>query len=114
MESIFTCVECGSKYKHKKHLTRHINQNHNQLTFECDVCNVTFTRRDVLHRHRREVHNNEIHTCNICNQNFKNLRYLTDHRHHIHKLNAQVSCKFITVPLLLGLQLLHYLYSIES
>ena len=53
----FSCNICEKKFKHKKHLKRHI-QTHaeNQITHTCTHCKATFNRVDNLTRHVRLVH----------------------------------------------------------
>ena len=50
-QTMYNCLQCSSKFKHKHNLTRHIKTNHTWDEYRCDKCESSFGERGVLTRH---------------------------------------------------------------
>jgi hypothetical protein len=58
---VYTCEDCGKKFKDKQDYTRHINRKtsckkpENCQKFICNLCNKEFTSQFSMKRHQREI-----------------------------------------------------------
>ena len=62
--TIYNCIQCSSKFKHKFSLTRHIKTIHTWDEYKCDKCESSFGRRGVLARHKFLKHT--LQKCGEC------------------------------------------------
>ena len=63
-QTMYNCLQCSSKFKHKYSLTRHIKTNHTWDEYKCDKCESSFGRMCVLARHKRMKHT--LQKCGEC------------------------------------------------
>ena len=62
--SMYNCLQCSSKFKHRFNLIKHIKYVHNQDEFQCDQCASWFERKDNLEKHKHRKHT--IKKCEEC------------------------------------------------
>ncbi len=80
--SVYSCLQCSSKFKQSFKLTRHIKSVHTQDEFQCDQCASSFGRRDDLAKHKRRKHT--LQKCEECEfSTYKNLE-LANHMVEMH------------------------------
>jgi hydrogenase maturation factor HypF (carbamoyltransferase family) len=54
------CNKCNKKFKHKRSLTYHINNNSCRICdYECNICEKKFTSKCSLYRHNRTICKNK-------------------------------------------------------
>ena len=79
----FPCLTCGSIFKVRSKLERHIKTVHASIpSFACDVCDETFSRKDNLKRHVDQAHANEgaVYECETCKKTFTRREHLNRHK----------------------------------
>jgi len=78
----FTCSYCGTRYKQKADLKRHVSMKHTQTApkFECEHCKKTFGRKSELNRHVSTLHKNPATSeCKCCKVKFESRLELEVH-----------------------------------
>lgn len=53
---MFSCDQCGKKFRQKRDLTRHMYTHTGEKPFSCDSCERKFARKDKLRIHMRAHH----------------------------------------------------------
>uniref|UniRef100_A0A7S1T7M4 C2H2-type domain-containing protein n=1 Tax=Compsopogon caeruleus TaxID=31354 RepID=A0A7S1T7M4_9RHOD len=81
-----TCDHCGSTFKKRANLKRHISTVHGQQKdFQCPVCIASFSQKAHRDRHIRTVHVTEKKfTCSICDRAFTLRFSMLRHRLRFH------------------------------
>ena len=80
--SVYSCLQCSSKFKQSFKLTRHIKSVHTQDEFQCDQCASSFGRRDNLAKHKRRKHT--LQKCEECEFSTYKNREFTNHMLGMH------------------------------
>ena len=83
--SLYSCLQCSSKFKQKFNLTKHIKSVHNPEKFKCEQCASSFGRMDHLKRHKQMKHT--LQKCEECvsfvyafsNDPFSQIKIHTNH-----------------------------------
>ena len=96
--------ECNNIYTTKHHLLRHIESEHEGVTYQCpyDECNNTYQDPSTLSEHIKTKHEGATYPCTQCNKTFKyktGLRHHTKSQHEGNFLNKNNSLK---TPELIG------------
>lgn len=96
------CSECGSAYKHKCDLNRHIKYVHvlcgkrkqpKPKRKQCPKCEKTFQQKFALENHITVVHEGKIpYVCPQCGKGFKNAQGLKGHIITIHEKSKSFLC----------------------
>lgn len=55
-QAVFSCTQCGKKYKHKKDMKQHVAVVHKSVRHDCKHCGKSYTRITPFIRHLREIH----------------------------------------------------------
>ncbi|CAG0883362.1 unnamed protein product [Darwinula stevensoni] len=78
----YRCDLCGCTFKQSHNLKYHIQYRHSdERPFKCDLCGMAFKMRPKLRRHRR---GHATTTCNLCNFTFKTKQRYLGHMAHVH------------------------------
>lgn len=103
----YPCEHCSKKYKHKSHLTRHVEATHLNVRHECEFpgCNAIFTTSWSLKMHKF-AHSTEKsqlpYQCDVCKCGFQRrdkwLKHLKK-SHPNHKFDVPVSLEIPTPQL---------------
>ena len=80
--SMYSCLQCSSKFKQKFNLTKHIKTVHTREEFECDQCASSFGRKDDLAKHKRRKHT--LQKCEECDFSTYKNRELANHMLEMH------------------------------
>ena len=84
------CTQCNKTYKHKYHLTHHIQKIHEGIGLkECNTCHKTFKKQNDLTRHIEAMHLKQELKCS-CGKVFNCQLYLTRHKKICKKLSSKV------------------------
>ena len=62
--SMYSCLQCSSKFKQKFNLTKHIKSVHNLEKLKCNQCEAKYSRSDNLKRHKQMKHT--LKKCDEC------------------------------------------------
>ncbi|KER26157.1 hypothetical protein T265_14052, partial [Opisthorchis viverrini] len=109
----FHCSKCMCSFKHKKSLSRHLKQAHENQVYRlhfktpctqvresekkgnpCPECHMTFARWDNLQRHRKSVHTTgQRHACHECGKLLSHKRQLSRHIREMHTRDYQYVCE---------------------
>ncbi|XP_048002895.1 transcriptional repressor CTCF-like isoform X2 [Leguminivora glycinivorella] len=76
-KSDFTCDICGTGFKYRKSLSKHMVLRHRYL-YTCKLCKEVCTTRGEAIQHNDEVHPRK-HPCETCGKTFKNSTKLQTH-----------------------------------
>ena len=69
--SMYSCLQCSSKFKHKFNLTRHIKTVHtSDAMYSCLQCSSKFKHKFNLTRHIKTVHTSDEFKCDQCESSF--------------------------------------------
>ncbi|CAM6055164.1 unnamed protein product [Sphagnum tenellum] len=100
-ERTHECDTCGSAFRHKHHLTRHLATHETgPKKYKCDHCEMRFHFKDQKTRHMRVTHeDNERIGCPECDQLYKNIHVL---RRHFRETHNTPKNKELTCPRCLG------------
>ncbi|XP_065220870.1 uncharacterized protein LOC135845923 [Planococcus citri] len=84
----FECNDCGTVFKYRQNLIRHIQDKHMYPTiYECHGCGLVYKTKQSYTDHIRSVHeSNEKMTCDNCSKNFLCRRSLIKHIANCSKL----------------------------
>lgn len=84
---LIVCHECGSTFKNKSHLRRHIQRKHRKEDYklECDVCGAKFLLNYDLKRHMVKHSTARDFSCDQCEQKFKTSLSLKNHQKTLHE-----------------------------
>jgi C2H2-type zinc finger/Zinc finger, C2H2 type len=93
----FVCSFCGKLYKHRKHLTMHVNWVHkNMKSFKCKYCKINFNELSKLNAHLLSNHQAEVksetYICDICGLSFSYKKGLSKHKRQ--HSEAKFKCTF--------------------
>ncbi|ORY40912.1 hypothetical protein BCR33DRAFT_739907 [Rhizoclosmatium globosum] len=76
---LYECLTCGSRFRQKAGLNRHLKRHSDDTPFQCLHCGLAFTRADHLKKHVR-IHTGERpYICNFCSQGFSQSVHLKRH-----------------------------------
>ena len=91
----FVCNKCGSLFKLKRGLNRHLETKHRNLKkFQCDLCNYVSDRIDNLKKHVQSVHEKlKPYNCRQCGKGFSMKQHCKEHEESIHD-GITHSCDF--------------------
>lgn len=81
-----TCETCGSSFKSKSNLNRHVQRKHDKSSYKikCEICDKKFLLDFDLKRHLMSHNSTKNFSCNKCRKKFKTIRSLEQHRTLLH------------------------------
>mmetsp|Transcript_4185 Transcript_4185/g.12576 ORF Transcript_4185/g.12576 Transcript_4185/m.12576 type:complete len:459 (+) Transcript_4185:81-1457(+) len=93
-EQKVNCQFCGSRFKRKYELNRHVQTIHSGVRrFTCSVCNRAFTQAAHVRVHVETVHEGRRdERCKICNLTFGTKHKLVRHRRAVHEKERSCVC----------------------
>ncbi|XP_055079713.1 zinc finger protein 850-like [Periophthalmus magnuspinnatus] len=87
VQKSFACSDCGSVFKRKNHLKRHILRHRKETNGEfytCSTCEQTFAFPEDLTRHMKKHEKERNGICPMCSENFSSPEELQAHKEEVH------------------------------
>lgn len=90
------CHECGSTFKQKSYLKRHIQRKHQKEEYklQCDICGAKFLLNFDLRRHMIKHIAARNYACDQCDQKFKTELTLKSHVKNVHNSEKRQTKNF--------------------
>ncbi|CAL9699849.1 unnamed protein product [Knipowitschia caucasica] len=87
VQKSFACSDCGSVFKRKNHLKRHILRHRKESNGEyytCSTCGQTFAFSEDLKRHMKKHEKEQNGICPLCSETFNSPEELQTHKEELH------------------------------
>ncbi|XP_072319957.1 uncharacterized protein [Eucyclogobius newberryi] len=87
IQKSFACSDCGSVFKRKNHLKRHILRHRKETNGEyytCNTCEQTFAFPEDLKRHMKKHEKERNGICPMCSESFSSPEELQAHKEEVH------------------------------
>ncbi|KAJ0050971.1 hypothetical protein NL108_011344 [Boleophthalmus pectinirostris] len=87
VQKSFACSDCGSVFKRKNHLKRHILRHRKETNGEfytCSTCEQTFAFPEDLTRHMKKHEKERNGICPMCSETFSSPEELQAHKEEVH------------------------------
>ncbi|XP_055610678.1 gastrula zinc finger protein XlCGF26.1-like [Uranotaenia lowii] len=91
---VFTCPYCNYKAIKREYVMNHVKSQHQRSNaFKCDICELVFTRKSGMMDHRNTHTKEKIFNCSICEKVFYAAKYLKKHVKVVHE-KKRILCEY--------------------